>query len=82
MGSRAGRAHNTPTVSTMNVRALFSAIGSGQAYLNIHTTAVPSGEIRAFLIAVPEMGTWAMMLVGFGAIGFVMRRRPALFARA
>lgn len=25
---------------------------------------------------VPELGTWAMMLVGFGAIGFVMRRRP------
>lgn len=25
--------------------------------------------------AVPEPGTWAMMLVGFGAIGFSMRRR-------
>ena len=25
--------------------------------------------------AVPELGTWAMMLVGFGAMGFVMRRR-------
>lgn len=24
---------------------------------------------------VPEPGTWAMMLLGFGAIGFVMRRR-------
>jgi hypothetical protein len=29
--------------------------------------------------AVPEPGTWAMMLLGFGAIGFTMRqRRPAL----
>lgn len=26
---------------------------------------------------VPEPGTWAMMLVGFGAIGFTMRRRRA-----
>lgn len=26
--------------------------------------------------AVPEPGVWAMMLVGFGAVGFVMRRRP------
>ncbi|MEA3080045.1 MAG: hypothetical protein QOF05_1453 [Sphingomonadales bacterium] len=25
--------------------------------------------------AVPEPGTWAMMIVGFGAIGFAMRRR-------
>jgi hypothetical protein len=27
--------------------------------------------------AVPEPGTWMMMLVGFGAIGFTMRRRGA-----
>ncbi len=27
--------------------------------------------------AVPEPGTWAMMLLGFGAIGFAMRRRKA-----
>ncbi|CAA9493801.1 MAG: hypothetical protein AVDCRST_MAG91-687 [uncultured Sphingomonadaceae bacterium] len=26
--------------------------------------------------AVPEPGAWAMMLVGFGAVGFAMRRRP------
>ena len=27
--------------------------------------------------AVPEPGTWAMMLLGFGAIGYGMRRRRA-----
>jgi len=27
--------------------------------------------------AVPEPGTWAMMLVGFGAVGFGLRRRKA-----
>jgi hypothetical protein len=27
--------------------------------------------------AVPEPATWAMMLLGFGAIGFSMRRRRA-----
>jgi hypothetical protein len=27
--------------------------------------------------AVPEPTTWAMMLIGFGAVGYSMRRRPA-----
>ena len=34
------------------------------------------GIDRVFVTAaVPEPGTWAMMLLGFGAIGFSMRRR-------
>lgn len=37
----------------------------------------------AAVSAVPEPGTWAMMLLGFGAVGFSMRRRrPALLAQA
>jgi hypothetical protein len=27
--------------------------------------------------AVPEPTTWAMMLIGFGAVGFAMRKRPS-----
>jgi hypothetical protein len=34
------------------------------------------------IVAVPEPGTWAMMLAGFGAIGFSMRRRTKLLAQA
>jgi hypothetical protein len=61
--------------------ALLSSIASGQAYLNIHTTVVPGGEIRGFLIAVPEPATWMTMLLGFAAIGFVFRRRRTLLSR-
>jgi hypothetical protein len=31
--------------------------------------------------AVPEPSTWAMMLIGFGAVGFAMRRRRFLHAK-
>jgi hypothetical protein len=59
--------------------ALLSAIASGKAYLNIHTTQFPSGEIRGFLVAVPEPAAWMLMLLGFGGIGFALRRaRPSL----
>jgi hypothetical protein len=61
--------------------ALLSSIASGQAYLNIHTTVVPGGEIRGFLIAVPEPATWMTMLLGFAAIGFVIRRRRTSLSR-
>ena len=32
---------------------------------------------RAIPAAVPEPGTWAMLILGFGAVGFGMRRRKA-----
>ncbi len=31
--------------------------------------------------AVPEPGVWAMMIMGFGAVGFAMRRRPRSLAQ-
>ncbi|MES2291584.1 MAG: PEPxxWA-CTERM sorting domain-containing protein [Pseudomonadota bacterium] len=30
---------------------------------------------------VPEPATWVMMLLGFAAVGFAMRRRPQLALR-
>jgi hypothetical protein len=41
--------------------ALFAAIAAGKAYLNIHTTTVPGGEIRGFLLPAPlptQPSTW------------------------
>ncbi len=40
---------------------LFQAIAEGRAYLNIHTSVVPGGEIRGFLTPAPvaaESSTW------------------------
>ena len=57
-------------------QTLVNGITSGQSYLNVHTTLFPGGEIRGQLTpAVPEPATWAMMLLGFGAMGVSMRRK-------
>lgn len=53
--------------------AFLGGLASGRAYLNIHTTAFPAGEIRGFLTPVPEPGSLA--LFGLGAAGLAALRR-------
>ena len=55
--------------------ALLDGIGMNEAYLNIHTTSFPGGEIRGFLSPVPEPSAWAMMFLGVAGIGFYRRWR-------
>ena len=57
-----------PNLAAGNYRVAFS----GNAPAN---GAVATGNLTFQVAPVPEPGTWAMMLVGFGAIGFAMRRR-------
>lgn len=55
---------------------LVTGMRAGQAYLNIHTSAAPGGEIRALLAApVPEPETYALMLAGLGLVGWAASRR-------
>jgi hypothetical protein len=60
--------------------ALIAGAIAGQDYLNIHTTVVPGGEIRGFLVAAPvatpEASTVALLGICIvGILGFAWRKR-------
>lgn len=61
-----------------------------QGYIDAYAALAPSlhgnayvllsddGSSQGFVIGVPEPATWAMMIMGFGAVGMVMRSRRRL----
>ncbi len=55
--------------------AFAEGLATGKAYFNIHSIAYPGGEIRGFLAPVPEPEEWAMMLLGFGLVGYQIKRK-------
>jgi hypothetical protein len=59
--------------------ALLTGFIDHTAYLNVHSTVFPGGEIRDFAVPlpVPEPETYAMMLAGLAAVGFLARKKQA-----
>lgn len=57
-----------PNLAAGNFRVSFA--GTAPA-----TGAVATGNLTFRVQPIPEPGTWAMMLVGFGAMGLAIRRR-------
>lgn len=55
--------------------AFISFVNTGRSYLNIHTSSVGSGEIRGFLVTVPEPTSCLLASLGLTSLGFSARRR-------
>ena len=57
--------------------ALSNELAGGNAYLNIHTTAFPGGEIRGNLAPVPEPTTLGLIGLGLAGFGYARKRVAA-----
>lgn len=68
-------------IDPLGVAQFFSTGGENASgfvdRIRIYDGALSNAEIAAAFAPVPEPGSWAMMILGFGAVGAALRRRPA-----
>jgi hypothetical protein len=77
--------YGSQTISTNGQNFLGISGTAGERFTGVQFVGNPSTrgvqDLRQLRLggvaAVPEPATWAMMLVGFGGIGYSMRRRPS-----
>jgi hypothetical protein len=54
--------------------AFLAGVIAGRAYLNVHSSDFPGGEIRGFLVEAPEPGTFMLGGAAIGLLAFFRRR--------
>lgn len=84
-GSLAGAATATATTGLFNVGLAYNILGGTGQFLGatggfnglgtVDQRNRPITTVSLVFAAVPEPGTWAMMLLGFGAMGVSLRHR-------
>ena len=77
-------ASKTVIASGTNVQGVDTLLTGGFRYYDFVSTASAGGKnvLLKSLTVVPEPGTWALMITGFGGVGLMARRRRAMALQA